>query len=299
MSTHDLLILTSPPASGKTYWISEFQKETRSKDILVISPLRALADECRSKWGDLITVMTPEEWLSKKVMKRIVIVDEFHLFFYWGDTFRPLMWEMFYEVSTNAQLTVLLTATLSQEMIQEISLFRCQFDSLSYIDCGNRSLKYPPKVYLKAPSKIWIKDVIFQEEKASSVKLIFCKYRTEVFQWEKELSEKGFSCVTCVGGESKHMAARLKEVPRPDFIIATTVLSHGVNLPMISKIFFTYKTENIDFWVQMTARGGRKGEEYIVVAMEKPFTGIKFNFFRNLISLFFYKLKSQLLHSLH
>src|SRR5690606_22468385 len=106
------------------------------------------------------------------------------------------------------------------------------------------------------------KEMIFLEEKEASVKLIFCQYRTEVFQWEKELNENGFSCIPCVGGESKYMAKRLQENPRPDFIVATTVLSHGVNLPEIKKIYFTYKVSNIDFWVQMVARGGRKGEDY-------------------------------------
>ena len=75
-----LIVLTSPPASGKTHWISKL-KEAKSDQLLVISPLRALADECREKWGDSIQVMTPEEWLGKKTFSETVIFDEFHLFF--------------------------------------------------------------------------------------------------------------------------------------------------------------------------------------------------------------------------
>jgi superfamily II DNA or RNA helicase len=66
------------------------------------------------------------------------------------------------------------------------------------------------------------------------------------------------------------MSERLKSQPNPDFIISTTVLSHGVNLPKIEKLFFTYKVENPDLWIQMVARGGRKGEEFQVFALEEP-----------------------------
>lgn len=78
-SMSELLLLTSPPASGKTFWIRSFA-ETLSDPILVISPLRALADECRKNWNEKIMVMTPEEWMKKKPFARVVIFDEFHLF---------------------------------------------------------------------------------------------------------------------------------------------------------------------------------------------------------------------------
>src|SRR5689334_4916886 len=105
--SQELLVLTSPPASGKTFWIESFA-ETCDKKILVIAPLRALRDECAVKWGEKIIVMTPEEWLLKKITAEIVIFDEFHLHFYWGDAFRPNMWEVFYELSHMASLTILL-----------------------------------------------------------------------------------------------------------------------------------------------------------------------------------------------
>ena len=76
LKSHDLIILTSPPASGKTYWISSLVNKLFPQKILVISPLRALADECRSKWEESVFVMTPEEWMSKKVYSEIVIFDE-------------------------------------------------------------------------------------------------------------------------------------------------------------------------------------------------------------------------------
>lgn len=116
---HQLLILTAPPASGKTHLISNLISHL--DDIpLVISPLRVLANECLSKWKGKCVVMTPEEWLIKKPIHRVVILDEFHLFFYWGDSFRPLMWEAFYGLTLKAELMIVLTATLTEKMVEDI-----------------------------------------------------------------------------------------------------------------------------------------------------------------------------------
>jgi ATP-dependent DNA helicase RecQ len=293
MTTQNLILLTSPPASGKTYWITSLKEALPDSSILVISPLRALADECQDKWQGSILVMTPEEWLGKKTYCDIVILDEFHLFFYWGDSFRPLMWECFYELSANSQLVFALTATLSQLMKKEVEYVKTQFVSLTRNDLGHQILKYQTPSYVKCPDKKWILDLLFSEKKNQDVKLIFCQFREEVFQLERLLTEKGFKCISCVGGESKFMAQKLKINPCPDYIISTTVLSHGVNLPKLEKIFFTYKVSNIDFWIQMVARGGRKGEAYKVYALEKPFV-LPWSQWKNLCQLGFLWLKLKL-----
>ena len=155
MSSSNLLILTSPPASGKTYWIENFTK-TLEKQVLVLSPLRALANECKSHWGSKVNVMTPEEWLKNKIYPEVVIFDEFHLLFYWGDTFRPLLWETFYEVVLEAKLVVLLTATFSQTMLEEMKGMKFHFDRLFWIDFGNQKLKFSPTKYVMAPGREWL-----------------------------------------------------------------------------------------------------------------------------------------------
>lgn len=268
---HQLLIITSPPASGKTFWISQYNQSLKGQSILVISPLRALADECHEKWGNEIRVMTPEEWSSKKTFAGVVIFDEFHLNFYWGDSFRPLMWEVFYELSLMSHTVVLLTATFSGMMKKEVELYSSHFDSLLWLDYGNQILKFKPEHYVKVPSRSFVMRMIENEDKDSSVKLVFCEYREEVFEVERKLKRRGFNCLTCVGGESHYMKDKLRLNPSPDFIISTTVLSHGVNLPDIRKIFFLYEVGNIDFWIQMVARGGRRGESYSVFALERPY----------------------------
>lgn len=270
MKKQNLIILTSPPASGKTYWINSFQEEIPHEKLLIISPLRALADECRGRWGDKMEFMTPEEWMMKKPIHQLVIFDEFHLFFYWGDTFRPLMWEVFFEISQSAEMVFLLTATLSIDMQNEVRHFGAQFDQIYWLNQGNQILKFYPTRYIKAPDRNWLLHQIKTTTPKTDVNLVFCKYREEVFSLEKELTESGYVCLSCVGGESKYMADNLKKVSAPDFIISTTVLSHGVNLPRIKRIYFTYQVQNLDFWIQMVARGGRRGEGFEVYALEKP-----------------------------
>ena len=61
MENH-LLILTAPPASGKTYLIENLIHHL-GPSFIVMSPLRALANECLAKWGSRTKVVTPEEYL--------------------------------------------------------------------------------------------------------------------------------------------------------------------------------------------------------------------------------------------
>ncbi len=293
MKTVDFLILTSPPASGKTYWIESLIMTLKDESILVVSPLRALADECQTKWGERVLVMTPEEWLGKKVKCTISIFDEFHLYFYWGDTFRPMMWEAFYEISLNSSLTVALTATFSKELQNEVSSFTFHFDSISWLDYGNQTLKYVPRKYIKAPSKKWLIKQIQCSPKNEGVKLIFCQYREEVFEMERKLTSLGFQCHSCVGGEAHQLAQKLILHSNPDFIISTTVLSHGVNLPCIRKIYFLYQLNHLDFWIQMVARGGRRGEDYVVFSLEPPYE-LKWNRGRNFFHVLFLTVKEYL-----
>lgn len=201
---NSLLVLISPPASGKTYWIKQFHKEV-SEEFLFISPLRALADECREKWENGIIVKTPEEWLSHPEFRKIVIFDEFHLYFYWGNSFRPNMWEAFYSISNEASLVVLLTATISEEMKQETLKLGQQFHEVIWCDLGNQKLKFKPSRYIKAPSKKWVENLILCGPRGNQVNLVFCKYREEVYQLQRKILAKGFNAWAFVwrrGGRS-------------------------------------------------------------------------------------------------
>lgn len=291
---NQLLVLTASPASGKTHLISELISNLREIP-LVISPLRALANECLLKWAGTCDVMTPEEWLKKSLSRKVVILDEFHLFFYWGDSFRPQMWEAFYAVVEQAETVILLTATLTQEMIEEIKKYSCHFQKILWVDHGNQILKNKPARYLKAPNERWLKELILESPSDKSTNLIFCAYRSEVFKWEKELKARGFRVWTCVGGEASLFSLKVQSERAPQFIVATTVLSHGVNLPNISRIFLMYQIKNLDFWIQMVARGGRRGEAFEVFALEKPI-GLKYNRPLNSLAILHLSLRMRVKH---
>jgi len=292
MQSQEFIMLSSPPASGKTFWIESFATSFNEAKIIVISPLRALRNELLDKWGEAIQVMTPEEWLIKEEVFEVVIFDEIHLFFYWGDEFRERMWDCFYGLSSEAHLIIGLTATFPDWMQLELTKF---FSSYFWINFGNQELKYLPTSYLEVPSRDFIESVVFISEKGSQTSLIFCQYREEVLSWEKKLLAHGFSVVICLGGEASKMKERLQLTPTPHFIVATTVLSHGVNLPTISKVFFTYEVLEKDFWIQMVARGGRRGERFDVISLknshQKPRSKIL-----NHLAIFILSLKIELYH---
>jgi ATP-dependent DNA helicase RecQ len=292
----DLLILTAPPASGKTHLIENLIQQFRETP-LVISPLRALANECFIKWGPTCAVATPEEWLNKKRKSNIIIFDEFHLYFYWGDSFRPSMWEAFFEATQSAELVVLLTATLTAEMLKEIKLFGCQFDQMIWVNHGNQQLKYMPKRYTRAYDLKWMERLIESDLSSFGTSLIFCPYRADVEKWEKRLISRGKTVWSCVGGEAHLFSQKCQTETPPQFIVATTVLSHGVNLPTISQIFFLYPVRNLDFWIQMVARGGRRGESFVVYALENPI-GIKWSQSLNFLAILRLSLRMKWQHSL-
>jgi ATP-dependent DNA helicase RecQ len=292
----ELIVLTAPPASGKTHLISSLIRDLGQLP-LVISPLRALANECVSMWGNSCIVMTPEEWLKKRKKSRIVILDEFHLYFYWGDSFRPQMWEAFYEMVHDAELVIFLTATLTAEMFEEIKTYGCHFDQMTWVDHGNQQLKNKPIHYYKAYSLKWIENYLLNTTHDEGVNLIFCAYRADVLKWEKILKGKGHTVWTCLGGEASLFSLKVQSERPPRFIIATTVLSHGVNLPNISRIFFLYPVKNLDFWIQMVARGGRRGEKFEVFALENP-VGIKWNRLLNTLAIARLSLKMSWQHLL-
>lgn len=287
-----LLILTSPPASGKTFMIRALSEDLKIP-ILVIVPLRALVEEGRKQWPKNIYVMTPEEWALNKDKFPIVIIDEFHLNFYWGDTFRPIMWEVFYEISQATQLMLVLTATMNEMMIQEMRSYFCTFDEIIWFNAGNQKLKFYPVKYVKFSDSSWPQKNLHLLPH-TGVTLIFCQYRQQVKWWEDYLHKKGFICLSCIGGEASEFSLKLSQMAKLDFIIATTVLSHGVNLPSIGRICFTYKTKNIDFWIQMVARGGRKGENFEVYSPEAPYL-IDFSRISNAFFLFRMKFRMMLL----
>jgi len=193
-------------------------------------------------------------------------------------------------------LVILLTATLTPEMVEIIKSYKCHFDKMTWIDHGNQCLKYKPFLYFKAYSQRWLENYLINLNPHGGVTLIFCAYRSEVIKWEKKLKHLGHTVWTCVGGEASLFSLKVQSEKPPNYIIATTVLSHGVNLPQISRIFFLYQVKNLDFSIQMVARGGRRGEKFEVFSLENPI-GIKWSKLLNCLAIarLSLKMKGQLL----
>lgn len=286
IQSEQAIILTAPPGWGKTYKLLEGIKQLKRKVIFVF-PLRALCDEvflsaikfginscnCRSlkdfqkldwKLVDLV-VTTPEcmdsDFEDTAAVDPVVILDECHLIYYWGETFREKMFECYLSILSTGAPLILLSATLDEPIIDKFKFdLEFNYKSIIHINIGNRVLKnYPGQIFYYPAKfqKLLMGDIYYSHNKG--VKLVFCQYRREVHDLAKDLQDRGYKVLSCVGGEAKKFTDDLQITKELDFIVSTSVLGHGVNLPNISKVYFTYPVKNLDFYLQMIGRGGRDG----------------------------------------
>lgn len=296
-------LLTAPVASGKTKLVVEFFKEYQYKMVFV-SPLRALANEVYEKLassekniflaggkaplaecfvdflqvrkGFLIATMEllSEEFLeacSDQHDKIIFVLDEFHLFYYWGESFRPILHDRFLAILETQAPVLGITATMNLDLLTKLEKdLNYHNDAWFHLDYGNHQLhQMPHKMYCFHGLKpeifnraMWRE--LRQKEK-KDVYLIFCSYRSEVDELVARSQRMGLRSIGCVGGEVPIFLDELKNCNEEiDCIFSTTTLSHGVNLPEIKKVFINYEVKNYDFWLQMIGRGGRRGGNYEV-----------------------------------
>jgi superfamily II DNA helicase RecQ len=330
MST--LLLLIAPVASGKTHWLLNLLRGN-GPPLVFVSPLRALAEEFHTKAseefpsflvshhgnvkpavkafmekGRGVLVVTPElcsDWLYSALahapISPLVVFDEFHLFYRWGADFRPVLWECFMAFANANFLTCGLTATMSDEVLsvvrEELPL---GFDTIFINDCGNFRLKFEPAArnfyhsgfQQKALRRRFLSAM---NDNHDGVFLYFCQYRSEVDDWVSYFKKRGVRVVGCKGGEVASFVDELRVEPHPKAIFATTVLGHGVNLPSISKVFFSYQVGEHDFWIQMAGRGGRRGERYEVHSFDtfgyssiRRWSGYASTFLADIALRFFY-----------
>lgn len=291
LDTNQAIILTAPPGWGKTYKLLHGIKRV-DRMVVFIFPLRALCDEVYINALKLkilclnirqkedyklaisqkvsLIVTTPEVFeLLESSTDTLYILDEFHLFYYWGDSFREKLIEVYMQVTSESHPLILLTATLSDEFKLRLKLeLDTNYRDIYHINFGNRQLKnWPHKLffYPKRFQSFLVEDYMFSEKEGCC--LIFCQYREQVKQIDRQLTQMGYRVLSCVGGEAKDFVEKLHLSSRVDFIVATSVVGHGVNLPEIGKIYFTYVVENLDFYLQMIGRGGREGDSFEVHTM--------------------------------
>ncbi len=296
------LIYIAPPAAGKTRMLLDIFP-TDFKKVVFISPLRALINELferlkgnypilllesgknkkntlyefyksKSSMILLTAEMVDDEMLAflyKNQDSVLVVIDEFHLFYLWGDDFRHALIETLMGVFETSVPVLGLTATLNESLLNRIQNdISTSVQDLYIINHGNMQLKFPPAKINSYPNfkeighKMINRRLMYELKKQSKSKeiiLVFCRYREEVDRWLMWCKKNGILAIGCKGGETTSFSKKLQEMS-PAVIFATIALSHGVNLPPIRKIFITYKVEKKDFFIQMVGRGGRQGEKY-------------------------------------
>lgn len=306
-------LLTAPVAKGKTKLIVEYYQENQIR-VVFVSPLRALANEVYSKiknekgsyllggqaTADEVCInflqkkkailVTTMELLTEDFLEAVAespyttlfVLDEFHLFYHWGEGFRPILHDRFLAILNTNSPVLGMTATMSEEFILKLSndlSYHC--DDWIRLDFGNHQLHRVPKkihCYTHLAPKIFNRSLWneLSTKNSKDVYLTFCSYRNEVDELVMRARRMGLVALGCVGGEVELF---LKELERTegkiDCIFSTTTLSHGVNLPEIKKVFINYEVKNYDFWLQMIGRGGRQGSEYEVYTFDAYHTDKK------------------------
>ncbi len=296
------MLFIAPPAWGKTRMLRDLINKLDRK-VVYVSPLKALALEfsasirkiadtygigcsedasldrfMKEKRG--VLVITPE-LLSVKLMSAIendkesylVVMDELHLFYHWGSSFRPVMWEALIGIMSEGINLLALSATVSDDILD----FLKHGVTLNYqhgfvVDLGNRQLLFPPKeifFYGHLGAKFLNRRFFFKLKKTTNTLIYFVHYRRDVEHWLDFCSRRKIDAIGCVGGEVDKFVSALSSRSRPpSCIFSTTALSHGVNLPPIEGVFIGYKVNDEDQLIQMIGRGGRKGESYNAYLMD-------------------------------
>lgn len=300
-------LLTAPVAAGKTRMVTEFYRDSALK-VIFVSPLRALANEVynrlslserhvfltggghkleealadflQARKAFLVATMEllSEDFLEACALQSeriLFILDEFHLFYHWGEGFRPILHDRFVAILETQCPVLGLTATMSEEMMGKLkSDLAFHSDTWIYLDFGNHQLhREPEKIHYFPVLKPEIFNRAFwrelRQKEEKEVYLFFCSYRSEVDELVARARRMGFRALGCVGGEVEIFLKNLEECKgETDIIFSTTTLSHGVNLPEIRKVFINYGVGNYDFWLQMAGRGGRQGAPYEVYTFD-------------------------------
>lgn len=288
-------LFIAPTGWGKTTLLMDIYKNSNRK-IIYFSPLRALAEEFTKRLKEITTPLFPSQRSTfPKTFKRynqlkksfmvstpevfdlnyiellsdddLIVFDEIHLFFYWGESFRPYLWE-FLMAFSNTKIPILsLTATFHSDLLEQWkSHFLFSNDRLLLIDLGNQNIS--PKLdkihfffpfQKKSFNRVFIRKLFLKRTRPL---LYFCQFRYEVERWLEFCQGNKIKALGCVGGGALEFIKDLERMPDPKVIFATSTLSHGVNLPDPEMIFINYRVKNKDFWIQMLGRGGRRGNSF-------------------------------------
>ncbi len=223
------------------------------------------------------------QFLDRKIL---FVIDEFHLIYLWK-TFRPIMHEKLLGMLNSSMPLIGLSATMNEinlkELCWDLSFHQNEF---AFLNFGNQELFYlPHKVHCfdGFDKQMMFRNFILnlKRKRPGEVFLMFAEFRSEVDQWVELTRRLGFKSMGCVGGEvmkfTTELSSSIEGKKKLDCIISTSTLSHGVNLPEITKVFIAYKVKQEDFWLQMVGRGGRSGKKYEVYTFDQSKLNAKLN----------------------
>ena len=135
----------------------EFYEKTHGRSLLVCSSLKQ--EQLDEEWRFLVA--TPEalgnrrlEKLSLLEPKPLIILDEIHLFYKWGKSFRPRLLSFIELIGVFNFPSLGLTATLDQSSIQWVKNSISSGFETSLMDHGNMEMKFPPSRNYFFPRKI-------------------------------------------------------------------------------------------------------------------------------------------------
>jgi superfamily II DNA helicase RecQ len=288
----ELKVLLAPTGSGKTHFILNCLDKGLQK-IIFVSPLRALAmefyekaqrksllvcpamkqEEFEGDWEFLVT--TPEsmkkamlEKLSLCHPKPLIILDEIHLFYKWGNTFRPRLLSFIEQIGSLGFPSLGLTATLDHSSLDWLKHSVSQGFETTVLDHGNMKMNFPPLYNVHFPRQLRVLFNTFFEDQmrkeSHQTALYFCRTRDEVFNWVDYFHWLGIRSMGCVGGDTTTFMKNYDRNKPPRVIFSTSALSHGVNLGVIDEIYINHPLEDEDMWIQMASRGGRTGENFTI-----------------------------------
>lgn len=295
-TSKSLTIFMAPLGWGKTKSVCGLLDY--KEKIIFISPLRSIIEEISSRqnvlsFNDLenkeqtikkfcekknsnILALTPES-LEPKLLNKLLdknflfVFDEFHLFYDWGESFRPRLLDFFEEILFNHERILGLSASIDlHHKIKIEEAVANSFYKVFFLDVGNYKFNISPKNLKHCYFYLWQIKVliyfyclIYRDQK----KIIFVKRRKDVFILQEKFRELGLRSSVCLGGQVRRFCAEEK-VNESKIIISTSALSHGVNLHGVRHVFLLFKPqENIEF--QMFGRGGRFGESFKVYGVKK------------------------------
>ena len=211
-----------------------------------------------------------------------LVIDECHLVDAWGDSFRPafqllpalrrLLVARCKAAGVAAPLTVLLTATMTQDTLEILgSLFELSPDHLVEAQHLRREPRYLTAVCTtEASRESRLHDLLDHVPRPA---IVYATRPRDAMGIARRLRSEGFSRVTEFHGEmgsqarADAMEAWAGTAPSADVMVATSAFGLGVNVPDVRTIIHACLPESVDRFYQEVGRSGRDQQPSVSISL--------------------------------